>query len=167
MFNGNLFIYFQVLDCTDPNITKSNKPSLNNNHITNSNNDDQNSSTIVANNNEVIEDRRAPEGKDNDSILDNQLMDTKEKTYTTDVNGKVTVHVVVTINGNGTLQDLKNQRKQIRDNSNDINSYNSPGGSILETDSVSSPSTDIVRFTGTTTDENLEYTKPKRCCVIQ
>lgn len=129
-------------------------------------NNEQNSSTSTTNN-EIIEDRRAPEGKDNDSVLDNQLMDTKEKTYTTDVNGKVTVHVVVTINGNGTLADLKNQRKQIRDSSNDINSFASPAGSILETESNSSPTTDIIRFTGTTTDENIEYSKPKRCCVVQ
>lgn len=155
------------MDNAEPNIINTNnKASINNNHITDSENNEQNSSTITASN-EVIEDRRAPDGKDNDSVLDNQLMDTKEKTYTTDVNGKVTVHVVVTINGNGTLADLKNQRKQIRDSSNDLNSFASPGGSILETESNSSPTTDIIRFTGTTTDENIEYSKPKRCCIIQ
>lgn len=157
----------QVLDSTEPSIVNiNNKPSINNNHMQDLDNNEQNSSTSTTNN-EIIEDRRAPEGKDNDSVLDNQLMDTKEKTYTTDVNGKVTVHVVVTINGNGTLADLKNQRKQIRDSSNDINSFASPAGSILETESNSSPTTDIIRFTGTTTDENIEYSKPKRCCVVQ
>lgn len=34
-------------------------------------------------------DRKDPDGKDNDSTLDNSILDTKEKTYTTDVNGKV------------------------------------------------------------------------------
>lgn len=94
-------------------------------------------------------------------------MDSNEKTYTTDVNGKVTVHVVVTINGNGTLADLKKQRMQIRNSSNDVNSIASPVGSITETESNVAPSTDIVRFTGNTTEENIEYSKPKRCCVIQ
>lgn len=156
-----------MLDNAEPNvINTNNKPTINNNHITESENNEQNSSTN-ATNNEIIEYRRAPDGKDNDSVLDGQLMDTKEKTYTTDVNGKVTVHVVVTINGNGTLADLKNQRKQIRDSSNDLNSFTSPGGSILETESNSTPTADIIRFTGSTTDENIEYSKPKRCCIIQ
>ncbi|XP_076250708.1 myosin phosphatase targeting subunit 75D [Rhynchophorus ferrugineus] len=108
-------------------------------------------------------DRKDPDGKDNDSTLDNSILDTKEKTYTTDVNGKVTVHVVVTINGNGTLADLKKQRMQIR------NSNTSPVGSVAESDSSApnSASTDIIRFTGDTTQENVEYAKPKRCCVIQ
>ncbi|XP_060535157.1 protein phosphatase 1 regulatory subunit 16A [Cylas formicarius] len=70
--------------------------------------------------------RRDPEGKDNDSMLENHVMETKEKTYTTDVNGKVTVHVVVTINGNGTLADLKKQRMQIRNSTNDVNNLGTP-----------------------------------------
>ncbi|XP_030746372.1 uncharacterized protein LOC115875118, partial [Sitophilus oryzae] len=108
-------------------------------------------------------DRRDPDGKDNDSTIDGGILDSKEKTYTTDVNGKVTVHVVVTINGNGTLADLKKQRMQIR------NSNASPVGSLDESESSpqNSNSTDIIRFTGDTTQENVEYAKPKRCCVIQ
>ncbi|VEN50741.1 unnamed protein product [Callosobruchus maculatus] len=113
---------------------------------------------------QIIEDRRAPEGKDHDSDLDSH---SQEKTYTTDVNGKVTVHVVVTINGNGTLADLKKQRMQIRNSSNDVNSITPPIGSISENDSTLSPSTDIVRFTGNMTEENYEYSKPKRCCIVQ
>lgn len=155
------------MDNAEPNkMNTNNKPSINNNHLNDSENNEHNSSSNTTNS-EVIEGRRAPDGKDNDSIVENQLVDTKEKTYTTDVNGKVTVHVVVTINGNGTLADLKNQRKQIRDSNNDLNSFTPPAGSVLETESNSSPTADIIRFTGTTTDENIEYSKPKRCCIIQ
>ncbi|XP_066247914.1 protein phosphatase 1 regulatory subunit 16A isoform X2 [Euwallacea similis] len=121
-------------------------------------------------------DRRDPEGRDNESNLDDSILDTKEKSYTTDVNGKVTVHVVVTINGNGTLADLKKQRMQIRNSTsevsfgNDVVALASPASSIDETESsiiASANSPDIIRFTGDTTQENIEYSKSKRCCVIQ
>lgn len=83
--------------------------------------------------------------------------------------------MVVTINGNGTLADLKKQRMQIRNSTNDVSfgndvSLSSPVGSIDETESSIIPnanSSDIIRFTGDTTQENIEYTKSKRCCVIQ
>lgn len=164
------------MDSNDSNSTISNSNSkiiLNNNHLddlsTNTNKENNAISPVINESNaiQITEDRRAPEGKDDDSVFDNQLMDSNEKTYTTDVNGKVTVHVVVTINGNGTLADLKKQRMQIRNSSNDVNSIASPVGSITETESNVAPSTDIVRFTGNTTEENIEYSKPKRCCVIQ
>ncbi|EFA08079.1 protein phosphatase 1 regulatory subunit 16A [Tribolium castaneum] len=116
---------------------------------------------------QIIENRKAPEGKDNDSMLENHVMDTKENSYTTDVNGKVTVHVVVTINGNGTLADLKKQRMQIRNNSSDVNSITSPMGSITDETSPSPVTADIVRFTGETAEENVGYAKSKRCCVVQ
>ncbi|XP_050306434.1 protein phosphatase 1 regulatory inhibitor subunit 16B [Anthonomus grandis grandis] len=119
-------------------------------------------------------DRRDPEGRDNESTLDS-VLDSKEKTYTTDVNGKVTVHVVVTINGNGTLADLKKQRMQIRNSTNDVSfvgndSIVSPVCSLDEGDSNMSPipnTTDIIKFTGDTTQENVEYAKAKKCCIIQ
>ncbi|CAH0546464.1 unnamed protein product [Brassicogethes aeneus] len=146
-----------------------------NSYATNNNNYNNTSSGIVepprspiateSNAIQVIENRSAPEGKDDDSLMESSIMDTKENTYT-DVNGKVTVHVVVTINGNGTLADLKKQRSQIRNNSSDVASLTSPLGSVSENDSVT-PSSDIIRFTGTTTEENVEYAKPKRCCCIQ
>lgn len=119
---------------------------------------------------EVLEGRRAPEGKDNDSLENRELVETKnETTYTTDVNGKVTVvHVVVTINGNGTLADLKKQRMQIRNSTSDVNSLTSPVSGLPDSDSVPTTPTsnDIVRFTGDT-DEIVGYAKSKRCCVIQ
>ncbi|XP_074028615.1 myosin phosphatase targeting subunit 75D [Leptinotarsa decemlineata] len=148
------------------------KPIINNNHLSNStpHNSTEHSPSPTSDTDlsalQLTEYRRAPEGKDDDdSILDHG--DTKEKTYSTDVNGKVTVHVVVTINGNGTLADLKKQRMQIRNSSNDVNSITSPVGSISENDSNASPVTEIVRFTGDTMIENMEYSKPKRCCIIQ
>ncbi|CAH1155635.1 unnamed protein product [Phaedon cochleariae] len=146
------------------------KPILNNNHLPDLSTSNEISSNypsnIEINAGQVSEDRKAPEGKDDESVQE-EIGDTTENTYTTDVNGKVTVHVVVTINGNGTLADLKKQRMQIRNSSNDINSLSSPIGSIMENDSNSSPSTDIVKFTGYTMEENIEYSKPKRCCIIQ
>lgn len=99
-----------------------------------------------------------------------ELIDgSKEKAYTTDVNGKVTVHVVVTINGNGTLADLKKQRMQIRNSASDVSSLTSPVNSIPDGD-VTVPSTpnnaDIVRFTGET-EEAVDYSKSKGCCSVQ
>ncbi|KAL3275790.1 hypothetical protein HHI36_020534 [Cryptolaemus montrouzieri] len=114
-----------------------------------------------------IEDRRAPEGKDSDSLMESPLSESKENSYTTDVNGKVTVHVVVTINGNGTLAELKKQRMQIRNNSGDVSTLSSPVNSIQDNESCLSPSSDVARFTGETTQENVGYTKSKRCCIIQ
>lgn len=167
---------FQGLESTGSNgsiippVLVSPKTSLNNNHISDlsTNTAKENIGLITSELNavQVIEDRRAPEGKDHDSDIENQSGDSSEKTYTTDVNGKVTVHVVVTINGNGTLADLKKQRMQIRNSSNDVNSISSPIGSISENDSNISPAVDIARFTGHTTEENIEYSKPKRCCII-
>lgn len=120
---------------------------------------------------QIIENRKGPEGKDDDSLLENHMMDsnssTKENSYTTDVNGKVTVHVVVTINGNGTLADLKKQRMQIRNNSSEANSMTSPLGSISDESNVSPTAAEIVRFTGETTEENVGYAKSKRCCIVQ
>lgn len=99
-----------------------------------------------------------------------ELMDgSNEKAYTTDVNGKVTVHVVVTINGNGTLADLKKQRMQIRNSASDVSSLTSPVNSIPDGEVVvpsSANNTDIVRFTGET-DEAVDYSKSKGCCSVQ
>lgn len=119
----------------------------------------------------TLEDRKAPEGKDNDSYTETEIVDCKNgQTITTDVNGKVTVvHVVVTINGNGTLADLKRQRMQIRNSTSDVNSLTSPVSTISDGEIVTStqPSnTDLIKFTGET-DDAVEYSKPKRCCVIQ
>lgn len=118
---------------------------------------------------QVLENRRAPEGKDNDSVNDREIMEgTKEKTYSTDVNGKVTVHVVVTINGNGTLADLKKQRMQIRNSNSDVSSLSSPVNTTPDGEPIPGAvnNTDIVRFTGET-DEVVDYSKSKGCCTVQ
>lgn len=123
---------------------------------------------------EHLEDRKAPEGKDNDSYTENELVECKNgQTISTDVNGKVTVvHVVVTINGNGTLADLKKQRMQIRNSSgstSDVNSLQSPISTISDGEIAANQplsSSDLARFTGETEDV-VEYQKPKRCCVVQ
>lgn len=79
----------------------------------------------------------------------------------------MTVHVVVTINGNGTLADLKKQRMQIRNSSSDVNSISSPISSVESETNLNPSVTEIVRFTGDTTEENIEYSKPKLCCILQ
>ncbi|KAK9887181.1 hypothetical protein WA026_020634 [Henosepilachna vigintioctopunctata] len=114
-----------------------------------------------------LDNRRAPEGKDSDSIMESPLSDSKENSYSTDVNGKVTVHVVVTINGNGTLADLKKQRMQIRNNSADVSALSSPVNSIPDNDSTLNSAAEVIKFTGETTQDNVGYTKSKRCCIIQ
>lgn len=119
---------------------------------------------------QTMEDRRAPEGKDNDSITGRELIEhgTKENTYSTDVNGKVTVHVVVTINGNGTLADLKKQRMQIRNSNTDVSSLTTPVSSSPDGDagSVAENNADILRLTGET-EEVVDYSKSKGCCSVQ
>lgn len=157
------------------NISNNNNIDLSANNNNNNSNNKRVATELDANTGALQTlDRRDPDGRDSDSMLDNSILDTKEKTYTTDVNGKVTVHVVVTINGNGTLADLKKQRMQIRNSSNDVSFTNdfslaSPVGSITESDlnSPNSNPNDIIRFTGDTMEENMDYAKPKRCCVIQ
>lgn len=114
-----------------------------------------------------LEGRRAPEGQDNEIELESPMSESKENTYTTDVNGKVTVHVVVTINGNGTLADLKKQRMQIRNSSGDVSNFSSPINGVPDNDSSLSPSAEVVKFSGETTQETVGYSKSKRCCVIQ
>lgn len=113
------------------------------------------------------ENRKAPEGKDNDSLLDiTEARDGQNETsYTTDANGKINVTVFVTING--TLADLKKQRAQIRNSSTDLNSITTPVSSIPESDSgLSTSPLSINRFTGNTGDV-VGDSRPKRCCVIQ
>ncbi|XP_018320574.1 protein phosphatase 1 regulatory inhibitor subunit 16B isoform X2 [Agrilus planipennis] len=96
-------------------------------------------------------DRRAPEGKDNDSLLASETYgdgDKNESAYTTDVN------------------DLKKQRMEIR-KKNDVNSLTaSDTNSVIpEVNLVPTPSTaDLTKFTGGT-DEIVEHNR--RCCAIQ
>ncbi|XP_044747546.1 protein phosphatase 1 regulatory inhibitor subunit 16B [Coccinella septempunctata] len=174
----------KALDTTDDPQTQSKPPKvpISNNVLTlpaqpklkTNNEQTKHEGNLICNNNEPADadksfelERRTPEGKDSDSLLESPIAESNENSYTTDVNGKVTVHVVVTINGNGTLADLKKQRMQIRNNSGDVSTLSSPVNSIPDNDSATVPTTDVVRFTGETTQENVGYSKSKRCCVIQ
>lgn len=165
------------VQATRPN----NLPSNDNNNST------QPPSLIQQQHREGIENRRAPEGKDNELELHGNGNNGVVVKYSPpgsggrgdglvgsgqtspDVNGKVTVvHVVVTINGNGTLADLKKQRAQIRSNNGDVSGLNSPIASITDVsnNSMVLPNSEILRFTGDTMDDNMTYSKPKRCCTI-
>lgn len=142
---------------------------------------DQNN--VVSSNNELVavkspvENRKPPEGKDNSDGSNGDLVGTEviecknEEIYSTDANNKVTVvHVVVTINGNGTLADLKKQRMQIRNSSSaDVSNLNSPA-STIETESITSPpNTDFLKLAGDT-DDVVGYNmnrSPFGCCTIQ
>lgn len=180
--NSENFHFFQALDATDDSQVqpKLTKVPVSNNVLTlppqpklKTNNEQTKHEGNIYNNDPPKDDkcleleRRTPEGKDSDSLLESPLSEPNENSYTTDVNGKVTVHVVVTINGNGTLADLKKQRMQIRNNSGDVSNLSSPVNSIPDNDSAIGSATDVVRFTGETTQENVGYSKSKRCCVIQ
>lgn len=140
--------------------------------------DDQNA--LAQHNPQSLENRRPPEGKDNSDsgstapIVGNEVVECKnEELYSTDVNNKVTVvHVVVTINGNGTLADLKKQRMQIRNNSAaDVTSLNSPSQPGGDGDSIATTTTpasnDFLKFTGDTEDVVGYHRSPFGCCTIQ
>ncbi|GJQ79020.1 hypothetical protein Trydic_g181 [Trypoxylus dichotomus] len=106
------------------------------------------------------ENRRPPEGKDNN--------DNNGDLLGGGTGGDI---VEFTINGNGTLADLKKQRMQIRNNSSaDVSSLNSPTSTVTETaDSVGSPpsSADLLKLAGDT-DDVVGYTRsPFGCCSIQ
>jgi len=164
-------------------------------------------STIVPSNVLDVYERRAPEGRDEQDLsLTNSVEEiemrnstgsgningnAEKTTFTTDVNGKVTVvHVVVTINGNGTLADLKKQRMQIRNNSsNDVSQYSpvSPistisggeisgsgftssitagvSGGIDEGNVLMSPNSEVLKFS-TTEVVGAPAEKNRKCCVI-
>lgn len=147
---------------------------LSNNNL---NNQQSTAQTTGQQQRESIENRRGPEGKDNEQELHGNGNGVVVKysppsgggsgQTSPDVNGKVTVvHVVVTINGNGTLADLKKQRAQIRSNNGDVSGVNSPINSITDVSNNTLVSSDLLRFTGDTADDNMQYSKPKRCCII-
>ncbi|XP_054286674.1 protein phosphatase 1 regulatory subunit 16A isoform X1 [Macrosteles quadrilineatus] len=108
--------------------------------------------------------RREPEGKDSDSRLNSEdgkgspLELPTEASYTTEGNGKINIHVSVTINA-GTLAELKKQRAQNRNSSPDISviqaqtsARSSVTGSEMENPSVK-------RFAGNTGDNVIGDTK--------
>ncbi|KAK9736227.1 Ankyrin repeats (3 copies) [Popillia japonica] len=121
---------------------------------------DQNN--VVSSNNELVavkspvENRKPPEGKDNSDGSNGDLVGTEV--------------IEFTINGNGTLADLKKQRMQIRNSSSaDVSNLNSPA-STIETESITSPpNTDFLKLAGDT-DDVVGYNmnrSPFGCCTIQ
>ncbi|XP_017776693.1 PREDICTED: protein phosphatase 1 regulatory inhibitor subunit 16B isoform X2 [Nicrophorus vespilloides] len=122
------------------------------NNNNNSSSGDQNNERLKPSDGNAlqVQERKDPDGKDDDRQTEEMIECQNEKTYTTDVN------------------DLKKQRMQIRNSSaTDVNSLNSPVSTISDGDSMVSQqatNADIVKFT---TDEIVGAEKPRKCCVIQ
>lgn len=110
-------------------------PQVNNNHHAKEPNNER---SLVAANMNSLEglERRAPDGKDDDDdgLVEEVIECKNDKGYNSNGDAKVTVvHVLVTINGTGTLADLKKQRMQMRTSSApDINSPGSPVSTISD-----------------------------------
>ncbi|XP_046659648.1 protein phosphatase 1 regulatory subunit 16A isoform X2 [Homalodisca vitripennis] len=111
--------------------------------------------------------RREPEGKDSDTLpgveLDKGSLELPTETsYTTEGNGKINIHVSVTINA-GTLAELKKQRAQNRNSSPDMSVQPSARSSICG----SEPDQPTVRrFAGHTGDNVIGDAKVRRCCIL-
>lgn len=88
-----------------------------------------------------------------------------EASYTTEGNGKINIHVSVTINA-GTLAELKKQRAQNRNSSPDISviQTQSSARSSVTGSEMESPS--VKRFAGNTGDNIIGDTKVRRCCIL-
>lgn len=133
--------------------------------------------------------RALPEGRDNDSQAScessgpvtssatNSLAGSPapldlpaEAAYVTDTNGKINIHVSVTINA-GTLADLKKQRASIRNgtvqsHSAAANAAGSNGNLLVAADAAGLPPPGCVkRFAGNTSDV-VEDARSRRCCII-
>lgn len=127
--------------------------------------------------------RREPEGKDNDSIVASSLTNDAnnkllpldlptETSYSTESNGKINIHVSVTINAS-TLAELKKQRAQHRHSSPDVSIaqalQQSPTSlasdkESLELEQVLAP---VKRFAGNTgTDIVIGDPRNSRCCTL-
>ncbi len=95
-----------------------------------------------------------------------------EAAYVTDTNGKINIHVSVTINA-GTLADLKKQRASIRNGTVQSHSAaaavaaaSSNGNMLTVADAAGLPPPGCVkRFAGNTSDV-VEDARSRRCCII-
>ena len=95
-----------------------------------------------------------------------------EAAYVTDSNGKINIHVSVTINA-GTLADLKKQRASIRNGT--VQSHSAAAAAAATTnggvltaaaDAAGLPPPGCVkRFAGNTSDV-VEDARSRRCCII-
>lgn len=115
--------------------------------------------------------RREPEGKDCSVI---ELEESKttpplelptEASYTTEGNGKINIHVSVTINA-GTLAELKKQRAQNRNSSPDISVLQTQSSVCSSTAGSEVDSPGVKRFAGNTGDNVIGDARVRRCCVV-
>lgn len=89
-----------------------------------------------------------------------------ETTYSTEDNGKINIHVSVTINAS-TLAELKKQRAQHRNSSPDISLYPSYHPQIVPSSDNADPEVSTVkRFAGNTGDHLVGDPRTTRCCVL-
>ncbi len=89
-----------------------------------------------------------------------------ETTYSTEDNGKINIHVSVTINAS-TLAELKKQRAQHRNSSPDMSLYPSYHQSIVPCIEGTDPEISTVkRFAGNTGDHLVADPRTTRCCVL-
>lgn len=89
-----------------------------------------------------------------------------ETTYSTEDNGKINIHVSVTINAS-TLAELKKQRAQHRNSSPDISLYPNYHQQIVP--AIENGDSDIPavkRFAGNTGDHLVGDPRTTRCCVL-
>ncbi|KAL1129233.1 hypothetical protein AAG570_013762 [Ranatra chinensis] len=107
--------------------------------------------------------RREPEGKDSDTSIGSESKDSilaEATSYTTESNGKINIHVSVTINA-GTLAELKKQRAQNR------NSSPEGGATASDSDSTSNSNLAIVKkYSGDTGEHIIGDAKARRCCIL-
>lgn len=88
-----------------------------------------------------------------------------ETTYSTEDNGKINIHVSVTINAS-TLAELKKQRAQHRNSSPDISLYPTYTPIVPSCDIADPEVSAVKRFAGNTGDHLVGDPKTTRCCVL-
>nr|XP_014283378.1 protein phosphatase 1 regulatory subunit 16A isoform X1 [Halyomorpha halys] len=125
--------------------------------------------SIVAVNEGDSSGRKEPDGKDSNIIQASESKSSSpvvevptEASYTTESNGKINIHVSVTINA-GTLAELKKQRAQNR-TSPDISSVVSQA-TISEVDAPQGFN-QVKRFSGEASENFIEDGKTRKCCTL-
>ncbi|XP_014243427.1 protein phosphatase 1 regulatory subunit 16A isoform X1 [Cimex lectularius] len=108
--------------------------------------------------------RREPEGKDATALVNDSpsfpIEVPTETSYSTEGNGKINIHVSVTINA-GTLAELKKQRAQNRTVSPDVTSILSQA----TVSDIDSPAV-VKKFSGDTSENVVDDSKARRCCCM-
>ncbi|CAH0381248.1 unnamed protein product [Bemisia tabaci] len=118
--------------------------------------------------------RREPDGKDCEKQIVENINESKtnelptEAMYSTESNGKINIHVSVTINA-GTLAELKKQRAQNRTISPDMcgtPSLSASRKSSLAGSEVGNGTAAVKRFAGNTGDNVIGDPKTRWCCIL-